>query len=58
MDLTSRHGLKVSHNDFLEYMAQKLLSAESYDDLLRSEQGPLMQEVVRGKSGLVCECVC
>ncbi|GLI68968.1 hypothetical protein VaNZ11_013496 [Volvox africanus] len=45
MDITSRHGLKISYNDFLEYMAQKLLSAESYDDLLRSEQGPLMQEV-------------
>ncbi|GLC51264.1 hypothetical protein PLESTB_000483900 [Pleodorina starrii] len=45
MDITSRHGLKVHYNDFMEYMAQKLLSVESYEDLLRSEQGPLMQEV-------------
>ncbi|GFR41149.1 hypothetical protein Agub_g1813 [Astrephomene gubernaculifera] len=45
MDATNRHGRRISHNDYTEYMAGKLLVDEPYDDLMRSEQGPLMREV-------------
>lgn len=47
MDLASHQGQQISQIDFMEYMANKLLMAQSYGDLLRTEQGPLLREVVR-----------
>ncbi|KXZ56563.1 hypothetical protein GPECTOR_1g505 [Gonium pectorale] len=45
MDGSGHGGAQVLHHDFLEYMAQKMLLSEPYDELMRSEQAPLMREV-------------
>lgn len=44
-------GGRVALTDFTEYVARKLLLPECYDDTLRSEQGPLLLEVVSGPGG-------